>query len=97
MFVIKISDEYNETRYGIQFKRGIGHTDDAELAEKLARKGISVEDVPDPEDIKKADKPIDKMTVDELKAYAAEKEIDLTDITVKADILAKIKEAEGGE
>lgn len=34
--------------------------------------------------------PIDKMTVEELKAYAAEKGIDLGDATKKADIRASI-------
>lgn len=35
--------------------------------------------------------PIDKMTVEELKAYAAEKGIDLGDATKKADIRAAIE------
>ncbi len=37
------------------------------------------------------------MTVDELKAYAAEHSIDLTGKTTKADILAAIKAAEATE
>lgn len=37
------------------------------------------------------------MKVDELKAYAAEKGIDLAGATKKADILAKIEEAEAAE
>ena len=37
------------------------------------------------------------MNVAELTAYAVEKGIDLVGITVKADILAKIKETDGGE
>lgn len=39
-------------------------------------------------------KPIDKMTVDELKTYAAEHGIDLGDATKKNDILAKIEAAQ---
>lgn len=39
-------------------------------------------------------KPIDEMTIEELKAYAAEHSIDLGDATLKADILAAIKAAE---
>lgn len=39
-------------------------------------------------------KPLDDMTVDELKAYAAAKGIDITGKTTKADILAAIKAAE---
>jgi len=42
-------------------------------------------------------KSIDKMTIAELQAYAKEKEIDLAGATAKADILAKIKEAEAAE
>lgn len=37
---------------------------------------------------------LDKMTVNELKAYAAEKEINISGIERKADILAAIKAAE---
>ncbi|MFD9445506.1 hypothetical protein ACFWBR_42325 [Streptomyces sp. NPDC060006] len=40
------------------------------------------------------DKPLDKRSVDELKAYAAEHEIDLGTATKKADILAAIAAAE---
>ena len=98
MYTIKIAEEFNETRYGIPFKRGIGETDNLELAQKLAAKGITVEDLPESGEKKKA-KSLEKMNLEELKAYAAEKEIDLAGLTVKADILARIKEleAEGGE
>lgn len=47
-----------------------------------------------------AEKALDDMTVDELKAYAAEHSIDIEGKTLKADILAAIKaaqSAEGGE
>ncbi len=40
---------------------------------------------------------IDNMKVDDLKAYAGEKGINLDGLTKKADILAKIKEAEATE
>ena len=40
-------------------------------------------------------KNLDEMTVNELKAYAAEKDIDISKVEKKADILAAIKEAEG--
>lgn len=39
-------------------------------------------------------KNLDEMTVTELKAYAAEKEIDISKVEKKADILAAIKAAE---
>ena len=40
-------------------------------------------------------KNLDEMTVNELKAYAAEKDIDISKVEKKADIVAAIKEAEG--
>ena len=39
-------------------------------------------------------KPIDKMVVDELKAYAAEHNIDLGEATKKTEILKVIRDAE---
>ena len=42
-------------------------------------------------------KSLDEMTVNELKAYAAEKGIDVSKVEKKADILATIKAAEGDE
>lgn len=45
---------------------------------------------------KSAPKTLDQMTVAELEAYAAEHEIDLTDLKTKADKLARIKEVEAG-
>ena len=41
------------------------------------------------------DKTLDEMTVNELKAYATEKDIDISKVEKKADILAAIKAAEG--
>lgn len=40
-----------------------------------------------------SDKPLDQMKVDELKAYAAEHDIDISGVEKKADILAVIKTA----
>lgn len=44
-----------------------------------------------------AEKPLDEMNLDELKAYAEAHEIDLTGKSLKADILAAIKAAESVE
>ena len=41
------------------------------------------------------DKNLEEMTVNELKAYAAEKEIDISKVEKKSAILAAIKAAEG--
>lgn len=48
---------------------------------------------PDP----KQDMPLDKKTLDELKALAVEKGIEVADTDTKAVILEKIKEAEQGK
>lgn len=42
----------------------------------------------------KAEKPLEKRTVDELRQYAADKQIDLGDATKKDEILASIAAAE---
>ncbi len=42
-------------------------------------------------------KSLDDMTVEELRAYAAERSIDLTGLTLKADILAAVKAADAQE
>ena len=43
------------------------------------------------------EKPVSKMNLDELKAYAAENNIDLGEATKKADILKVIQEAEANK
>lgn len=50
-------------------------------------KVLSTEEVAPPADV---EKPLDKMKVDELKAYAEMHEIDLAGATAKGDILAAI-------
>lgn len=74
----------------------------AVLAEEdlaAADPGTRAEPEPEAED----DKPLEKRTVDQLKAYAAEQEIDLGDASKKAEILDKIttelarREAESGD
>lgn len=70
-----------------KFVNGVLETNDKDLADKLKGLGNSVEGEADA-------KPLDKMKVDELKAYAAEHNIDLGDVTQKADILKAIQEAE---
>lgn len=44
--------------------------------------------------IEKVENDLDKMKLDELKAYAAEKGVELGEAKTKAEILAKIKEVE---
>lgn len=70
-----------------KFVKGVFETNDEALAFSLKGMGYKVEGEADV-------KPIDKMNVDELKAYAAEHKIDLGEATKKADILKIIQEAE---
>ncbi len=65
-------------------EKGVFETDNKEVAEKLKALGHTVVEV---------ETNVDEMTVDELKAYAAENNIDLGEATKKADILAAIKNA----
>lgn len=73
-----------------RFVKGVFETNDEALASKLKDLGHTVEGEADA-------KPLDKMKVDELKAYAAEHKIDLGDAANKADILKTIQEAEAKE
>ena len=73
-----------------KFVKGVFETNDEALASKLKDLGHTVEGEADA-------KPIDEMKVDELKAYAAEHNIDLGEAKNKADILKTIQEAEAKE
>lgn len=73
-----------------RFVKGVFETNDEALASKLKGLGHTVEGEADV-------KPFDEMKVDELKAYAAEHNIDLGEAKNKADILKTIQETEGKE
>lgn len=73
-----------------RFVKGVFETNDEALASKLKDLGHTVEGEADA-------KPIDEMKVDELKAYAAEHNIDLGEAKNKANILKTIQEAETKE
>ena len=73
-----------------KFVKGVFETNDATVAEKLKGMGYEVTGEADA-------KPIEDMKVDELKAYAAENNIDLGEATKKADILKIIQEAEANK
>lgn len=73
-----------------RFVKGVFETNDEALASKLKDLGHTAEGEADA-------KPIDEMKVDELKAYAAEHNIDLGEAKNKADILKTIQEAEAKE
>lgn len=73
-----------------KFVKGVFETNDEAVAEKLKCMGYEVTGEADA-------KPIEDMKVDELKAYAAENNIDLGEATKKADILKIIQEAEANK
>ena len=72
-----------------KFVKGVLETNDKAIADRLAALGHTVMGEADA-------KPLDEMKVDELKAYAAEHNIDLGDAVKKADILKVIQEAAAG-
>ena len=78
--------EFTGTRAGIKFVSGVGETSDEKAIGQLKRLGYTVEDESD-------EAPLAKLTVDELKAHAAEAGIDLGDASKKADIRAAIETA----
>lgn len=75
-----------------KFVKGVFETNDEAVAEKLKGMGYEVTGEADA-----VEKPVSKMNLDELKAYAAEHNIDLGDAEKKADILKVIQEAEANK
>lgn len=86
---------YTGISASVAFSKGIGETEDKHLIEWFKAHGYTVEEVKETEQTEEPDnsgeKSIDEMTVDELKAYAEGKGIDLTGLTKKDDVLNKIK------
>lgn len=70
-----------------KFVKGVVETNDEQIAFKLKSMGHTVTGEADASTL-------DDMKVEELKAYAAEHNIDLSEATKKADILKIIQEAE---
>lgn len=65
--------------------------------DELLSKGFTLVEDQKADKASAAEKPLDKKNLEELKEYAASKEIDITGLTKKDEILAKIKEAEQGK
>lgn len=76
---------------GVDFVKGVGETDDENAISYFERHGYEVSGTPAPTPEAPEGEPSDKWTNDQLKAYAAEKEIDLGDASKKVDILAAIE------
>ncbi|WP_019636129.1 hypothetical protein [Paenibacillus fonticola] len=90
--VIAPNNQYTGLSASVMFINGVGETDDPHLLSWFEAKGYTVEH---PEtDNPSSDVPIDKMTVPQLKEYAAEKKIDLGEATKKEDILKVIQDAQ---
>lgn len=89
----------NKVKYnGVWYDAHSSFTVDDKDVEALVSKGaIVTEPCKAPEGPKGSVKSIDNMKVDELKAYAAEHNIDIDGVEKKADILAAIKAAESSE
>jgi len=78
---------YTGVSASVAFSKGVGLTGREDLIPWFKEHGYTVEEIKDEA------KSVDEMTVDELKAYAEGKGIDLTGLTKKEDILNKIKSA----
>lgn len=92
-FFVDLQDNYHPYKVGDEFPRkGLKVSDEriAELSGKNNKQGqpliAPVED--------NGEKSLEKMKIEDLQAYAKEKGIDLEGVTKKADIIAKIQEAE---
>lgn len=78
----------------VAFKSGVGETDSDYLAERFERKGLTVT----PLEMHESDeKPLEKMTVDELKEVATKNNIDISGAKTKAKILGIILANAPGE
>lgn len=84
---------YTGVSASVAFSKGVGETENKHLIEWFKQHGYKVveEAEQNQQTNTENEKPVDDMTVDELKAYAEGKNIDLTGLTKKEDILNKIK------
>lgn len=91
--IIAPNKQYSGISASVTFVNGIGETDNPNLIEWFKNHGYEVEDEPEKDD---GGSEFDNMTVEELKAYAEEKGIDIGQSTSQKGILKKILEAEKG-
>ncbi|MDW5300751.1 MAG: hypothetical protein SA378_11555 [Sedimentibacter sp.] len=83
--------EYTGVIAGVVFNKGIGETQDKRLKNWFEEKGYKVVEEEKKGKKEKPDKTVDEMTVEELKAYAESKEIDLGESKLREEILEVIK------
>lgn len=96
MAIIKAPVPFSGVRANLVFVNGVSETNDAWLIKWFKEHGYEVTEKPDEPEVKDegGEGGIGDMTVKELKAYAAEKNIDLGEAKTKADIVAAIEAAE---
>lgn len=94
MYTIKAKVEFSGVAWGLHFINGVAETDNEFLANKLQRKGY---EVTKKEELKNEPSKFDGMDVEQLKAYAAEHNIDIGKSTSVDGIIKKITEAEKAE
>lgn len=87
--IICPNKQYTGVSASVAFANGVGQTNDPRLIEWFKSRGYAVEDA--------ADIPLDEMSVEQLKAYAKDKGIDIGKTTSYNAILKRIKEAEKAE
>lgn len=87
--------KFTGRRAGIDFRDGVGELrdDDERVAAQLERLGYTVENNGGDGEGAGGEHPLDGLTVEQLKAHAAERGIDLDGATKKADIIAAIDAA----
>lgn len=83
--------DFSGTVAGVDFVKGAGDTDDENAIAYFERHGYTVGGASDSKAETPEGGPSEKWTVDQLKAYAAEKKIDLGDASKKVEILAAIE------
>ena len=95
MATIKAPVPFSGIRGNLTFVNGVSDTNDVWLIQWFKEHGYEVIDKPnEPEVEDEGGGGIGDKTVKELKAYAAEKNIDLGEAKTKADIIATIEAAE---
>lgn len=90
--VLAPNKDYTGISAGVHFSQGVGECTDPYLLGWFKSKGYTVEEFEKLDN--SGDLDLENMTVDELKAYAEEKGIELGKATSQKGILEKILEAE---
>lgn len=90
--ILAPNKSYTGVSASVNFVNGVGETEDENLIGWFKEHGYDV--IEEDTDVKTVEKTLDQMTVEELVAYADEKEIDIGKSTSQSGIVEKIKAAE---